>query len=209
MVREGFHAATGSTVQLALAASTHIPPSTSPTPSFRSAISRRPSAHGCKCRWHSSTALRSRAMHPPPPSQGPPSEGRDWRGQAMEETMLWTISELMHLTRVELCDLADRIAIELPELEAGTAERSDALAKSRQYPAGDGLAGSSSVTGVTKEVLMEHLPSRLPAHRWSRRYDRPCSLRRYKPRLAREPRSADHVRCPGQNGHDTRQARSG
>jgi hypothetical protein len=32
---------------------------------------------------------------------------RDWRGRAMEETMpLWTISELMHLTRDTLCDLA-------------------------------------------------------------------------------------------------------
>jgi hypothetical protein len=67
-------------------------------------------------------------MHPPPPSQGPPSEGRDWRGQAMEETMLWTISELMHLTRDELCDLAARIAHKLPELEAGTVARSNALA---------------------------------------------------------------------------------
>jgi hypothetical protein len=67
-------------------------------------------------------------MHPPPPSQGPPSEGRDWRGQAMEETMLWTITELMHLTRDELCDLASRIALTLPELDVGTLARSDALA---------------------------------------------------------------------------------
>jgi hypothetical protein len=60
-------------------------------------------------------------MHPPPPSQGPPSEGRDWRGQAMEETMLvWTINELMHLTRNGLCDLAGRIEHVLPDLEAGS-----------------------------------------------------------------------------------------
>jgi hypothetical protein len=59
---------------------------------------------------------------------GPPSEGRDWRGQAMEETMLlWTIAELMHLTRNELCDLAEQIAFKLPELEAGTVARHDAL----------------------------------------------------------------------------------
>jgi hypothetical protein len=77
---------------------------------------------------HSSTALRSRAMHPPPPSQGPPSEGRDWRGQAMEETMqLWTITELMHLTRQELCELASEIECELLYIEAGTVERCLAL----------------------------------------------------------------------------------
>ena len=34
------------------------------------ALSRRSSAHGCKCLTHSSTALRSHAMHPPPPSRG-------------------------------------------------------------------------------------------------------------------------------------------
>jgi hypothetical protein len=46
----------------------------------------------------------------------------------MEETMLWTIAELMHLTRDELCDLASRIAVTLPDLEAGSVGRSDALA---------------------------------------------------------------------------------
>jgi hypothetical protein len=46
----------------------------------------------------------------------------------MEETMLlWTIAELMHLTRNELCDLAEQIAFKLPELEAGTVARHDAL----------------------------------------------------------------------------------
>jgi hypothetical protein len=75
--------------------------------------------------------LRSRrkhAVHPPPPSQGPPSEGRDGRGQAMEEAMLyWTIAELMHLTRNELCDLAEQIAFKLQQLEAGTIARHEAL----------------------------------------------------------------------------------
>jgi len=66
-------------------------------------------------------------MHPPPPSQGPPSEGRDWRGQAMEETMALTIAELMHLTRDELCNLAAGIEHTLPDLEAGTPERFDAV----------------------------------------------------------------------------------
>ena len=51
-----------------------------------------------------------------------------WRGQAMEGTMLdWTITELMHLTRDELCNLAERIAAILPELEAGSLERLNAL----------------------------------------------------------------------------------
>jgi len=39
----------------------------------------------------------------------------------------WTITELMHLTRDELCNLADRIVAMLPELEAGSLERSSAL----------------------------------------------------------------------------------
>jgi hypothetical protein len=46
----------------------------------------------------------------------------------MEETMtLWTISELMHLTRDELCNLAATIERSLPEFEAGTIERLNAL----------------------------------------------------------------------------------
>jgi hypothetical protein len=45
----------------------------------------------------------------------------------MEETMLWTISELMHLTRDELCDLAMRIEQSLSTAEAGSGRRTDAL----------------------------------------------------------------------------------
>jgi hypothetical protein len=41
--------------------------------------------------------------------------------------LLWTIAELMYLTRNELCDLAEQIAFKLPELEAGTVARHDAL----------------------------------------------------------------------------------
>ena len=41
---------------------------------------------------------------------------------------LWTITELMHLTRIELCDLADRITLTLPEFDVGTVARSNALA---------------------------------------------------------------------------------
>jgi hypothetical protein len=45
----------------------------------------------------------------------------------MEETMPWTISELMHLTRDELCKLAATIEQSMPDFETGTAERLDAL----------------------------------------------------------------------------------
>jgi hypothetical protein len=46
----------------------------------------------------------------------------------MQETMaLWTITELMHLTRDELCDLAGRFEHTLCELEAGSVERFKAL----------------------------------------------------------------------------------
>lgn len=41
--------------------------------------------------------------------------------------MLWTIGELMHLTRDELCDLAEQITLKLPHLDADTVARSNAL----------------------------------------------------------------------------------
>jgi len=40
---------------------------------------------------------------------------------------LWTISELAHLTRDELCNLAATIEVSLPGFETGTIERLDAL----------------------------------------------------------------------------------
>jgi hypothetical protein len=46
----------------------------------------------------------------------------------MEETMLlWTVAELMYLTRNELCDLAERIEQALPDLDAGSTLRHYAL----------------------------------------------------------------------------------
>ena len=39
----------------------------------------------------------------------------------------WTITELMHLTRDELCKLADRISAMLPGLEPGSPDRLSAL----------------------------------------------------------------------------------
>ena len=40
---------------------------------------------------------------------------------------LWTITELMHLTRQELCELASEIECALLYIEAGTVERCHAL----------------------------------------------------------------------------------
>lgn len=39
----------------------------------------------------------------------------------------WTLNELMHLTRAELCDLAARIECALSGLEPGSADRLHAL----------------------------------------------------------------------------------
>jgi hypothetical protein len=71
-------------------------------------------------------------MQPPPPAQGLP-QGRDWRGRkTMEETMReLTISELMLLTRIELCDLVNQITIELPKFPEGSHERAAAFASLR------------------------------------------------------------------------------
>lgn len=42
--------------------------------------------------------------------------------------LYWAISELMHLTRRELCELSDHILRSLPDFEPGSVERHDALA---------------------------------------------------------------------------------
>jgi hypothetical protein len=50
----------------------------------------------------------------------------------MEETMrVLTINELMRLTRIELCDLVNRITSELPKYPDGSPERANALASLR------------------------------------------------------------------------------
>jgi len=50
----------------------------------------------------------------------------------MEERMrVLTIFELMRLTRIELCDLAQRITNELPKFAAGSPERMTALTNLR------------------------------------------------------------------------------
>jgi hypothetical protein len=62
----------------------------------------------------------------------------------MEETMrVLTITELMRLTRTELCALAARITNELPDFPEGSTERANALLTlgnirlvlARRYPA--------------------------------------------------------------------------
>jgi hypothetical protein len=46
----------------------------------------------------------------------------------MEETMrVLTINELMRLTRIELCNLVQRITNELPQFADGSPERANAL----------------------------------------------------------------------------------
>jgi hypothetical protein len=82
---------------------------------------------------HSSSSFPSQAMHPPPPAQGPPPEGRDWRGRkTMEETMqVLTINDLMRLTRIELCNLVQRITDDLSQFAEGSPERTNALTSLR------------------------------------------------------------------------------
>jgi hypothetical protein len=71
-------------------------------------------------------------MHPPPPSLGPPQKAAIGAAGTMEETMrVLTISELMRLTRIELCQLAARIANELPSFPEGSVERANAEANLR------------------------------------------------------------------------------
>jgi hypothetical protein len=50
----------------------------------------------------------------------------------MEETMrVLTINELLRLTRIELCDLAQRITNELPKFPDSSPERANALTNLR------------------------------------------------------------------------------
>jgi hypothetical protein len=96
-------------------------------------MSRRSSARWLQVLTHSSTPFWSQAMQPPPPAPGTSFEGRDWRGRrTMEETMrVLTINELMLLTRIELCDLVNRITNELPKFPEGSPERAAAFASLR------------------------------------------------------------------------------
>jgi hypothetical protein len=83
---------------------------------------------GCDARAApSSTLLRPRAVHPPPPVLSL-RQSREWRGARREKPMLlWTLGELLHLTRDELCDLAERLECVLADLDVDTVARSHAL----------------------------------------------------------------------------------
>src|SRR5260370_40290049 len=68
-------------------------------------------------------------MHPPPPAQGlPPKAAIEAAGKRWRKKMrVLTINELMRLTRIELCDLAQRIIGELPTFAEGSAEQFNVL----------------------------------------------------------------------------------
>jgi hypothetical protein len=97
------------------------------------AMSRGLSALWLQVLTHSFSPFPSQPMQPPPPAHGPPPEGRDWRGRKlMEEIMeVVTINELMRLTRIELCNLVQRITNELPQFAEGSPERANALTSLR------------------------------------------------------------------------------
>jgi hypothetical protein len=71
-------------------------------------------------------------MHPPPPAAEASQKAAIGAAGTMEEKMrVLTITELMRLTRIELCRLAARIANELPSFPEGSAERAIAEANLR------------------------------------------------------------------------------
>ena len=68
-------------------------------------------------------------MHPPPPAQGLRQKAAIGAAEkTMEETMrVLTLTELMRLTRIELCGLFTLITNELPTFPEGSPERDNAL----------------------------------------------------------------------------------
>jgi hypothetical protein len=81
----------------------------------------------------SSISFPPHAVRPPPPSPGLHPKAAIGAVKAMEEAMKldWTIAELMVLTRRELCELAEKIALALPDFEAGSVARWNAMASLR------------------------------------------------------------------------------
>ena len=76
---------------------------------------------------HSSSSFRSQAMHPPSPVQGLRQKAAIGAVKTMEETMrVLTLTELMRLTRIELCALAAQITNALTEFPEGSTERLNA-----------------------------------------------------------------------------------
>jgi hypothetical protein len=71
-------------------------------------------------------------MHPPPSVARASQKAAIGAAGTMEEKMrVLTITELMRLTRIELCQLAARIANELPSFPEGSVERANAAANLR------------------------------------------------------------------------------
>jgi hypothetical protein len=67
-------------------------------------------------------------MRPASSGAGPPPKAAIGAAQTMEESMrVLTINELMLLTRIELCTLAQRITNELPSFPEDSLERANAL----------------------------------------------------------------------------------
>jgi hypothetical protein len=66
-------------------------------------------------------------MHQPPRAQGLHQKAAIGAVQMMEETMrVMTITELMRMAKIELCDLAARITNILPEFPEGSHENAAA-----------------------------------------------------------------------------------
>ena len=67
-------------------------------------------------------------MHPPSQAQGLRQKAAIGAVETMEETMqVLSITELMRLTRTELCALVARITSDLPGCPEGSIERATAL----------------------------------------------------------------------------------
>jgi hypothetical protein len=67
-------------------------------------------------------------MHPPPPAQSLPQKAAIGAVEKMEEKMqTLTITELMRLSKIELCDLAARITNTFPDFPKGSPERFNAV----------------------------------------------------------------------------------
>jgi hypothetical protein len=63
-------------------------------------------------------------MHPPPPVQGLRQKAAIGAVETMEETMrVLTLTELMRLTRIELCALAAQVTNALADYPEGSPER--------------------------------------------------------------------------------------
>ena len=71
-------------------------------------------------------------MHPPSPVQGLRQKAAIGAVETMEETMrVLTLTELMRLTRIELCALAAQVTNALADYPEGSAERNNALTNLR------------------------------------------------------------------------------